>query len=583
MQRSTIARRTALAVSLLALTLTTACWKVQPSGELVVQRTNAATTHALVFVDPGEASPTAPNASVAPHVRIRNVGEPGSLLRVTVHVPAGMSASVASRELSAGESVNVTLAAVGASRDAVVRVSGGGDEVLVPVRVVSDIDPVCDATGASVAAQPLPAGARIAEAAGHADGFEALVRYDAAVVRAAALPLAARRALTDRALAASGARLLRPGGLTEHDLVWVRDDAALEALRRTPGVSHAVPNVPVHRLALPDDPRITDQWWALRFGAVQGWSVTTGSDTTPGADRVVVAILDDSLNTDHVDLRTTLVPGCDVFDFDDDVRFNAVDHGSHVAGIAAATGDNGAGIAGIAYGPQVRVLPVKLFPDDAIGSGTLDSVTRALLWSAGHDLYGLATNAHPADVINMSFGFGTNPGSFVTAFLQALVDDLSDGDGPTAPVLVAAAGNTGVSTGVEYPARLDGVIAVGSVDHSYARSAFSNHGLGLDLVAAGGFGPAGDVCSGNGLLSLAGRTDTLACLAGTSMATPVVTGTVALLLLHDPTLRNDPSAVRDRLVATAHRPPGWNVSEYGAGVVCLDAVLGAGSTCATFP
>lgn len=566
------------------VTIAAGCTTPSPGGQLLVQRTDPATTRALVFVPPDQGSLTAPLPSAAPHFRIRNVGEPGSRLRVSVSVPAGMSANVGTRTLSAGDGVNVTLSASGASRDALVRVSAGAEEVVVPVRIVSDVEPVCDAAAGSASrtmATP-PPGARSADAGAAPSGFEVLVRYDATIARSAGLPEVARRQLTERAVEASGAQLLRPGGLAEHDLLWVRDASALESLRRAPGVTHAVPNVRVHRLGLPNDPHLADQWWALGFGAAQGWAVTSGGDADLEAPRVVVAIVDDGINTDHEDLRGTTLAGCDVFDVDDDVRFSGSDHGTHVAGLAGATGDNGVGIAGVAYGPQVQLLPVKVFPDDALGSGTLDAVVRGLLWSAGREVYGLGTNPAPADVINMSFGFGTDPLPSVISLLQAFVDDLHDGSGPTKPVLVAAAGNTGANR-VEYPARLEGVIAVGSVNHDLTRSAFSNNGTGLDLMAPGGIGPSGNACGSAGLRSLGARSATsLVCQAGTSMAAPIVTGSVALLMLHDPSLRDDPDAVLNHLIDRAYRPAGWSPAAFGAGIVCLDAVLDAGSSCATY-
>lgn len=576
-----------LAVAFAAALILTAC-RVAPPGDALVQRLDAATQRALVFTSAGI-------GSIRPHVRVRNVGEPGSEVRVTMELPPGMSASLASATLRAGEFVDITLSASGASRDAIVVVRTDGRANAVPVRVVADDGVIC-APGTTLASNAtLGVGATDGAALLpplEPEGLEVVVTYASEALRATSLPEVARRQVADRALAAAAAQLVRPGGLGEHDLVIVPDAAALERLRRAPGVRHVAPNVAVFRSQLPNDPELGKQWWVSSFGVAQGWAVQAG---TSGGDPVVVAIVDDGVNTDHQDLRDELVPGCDVFDFDGDVRA-ASHHGSHVAGLALATGDNALDIAGIAYGPAVRLLPVKIFPNDPGGNGTLDSVLRGLRWSAGHSVAGLAPNAYPADVINMSFGFGRAPGASVVAVLQQTVNELLDADADQRPVLIAAAGNqrSGESTsaGVEYPARLDGVLAVGSVDADARRSAFSYYGPGLDLMAPGGSAPTGFCGSGGrpaGMLSTgSGSSSQLVCLQGTSMATPIVSGTVALLLLHEPPLRNDPEAVAAHLKATAWSDAVWidpsdPANEYGAGIVCLDAVLGAGTACGGAP
>ena len=578
-----------LAVAFATALLLTAC-RVAPPGDALVQRLDAATQRALVFTSSGI-------GSIRPHVRVRNVGEPGSEVRVTMELPPGMSASLASATLRAGEFVDITLAASGPSRDAIVVVRTDGRANAVPVRVVADDGVIC-APGSTVSSadtlgDAAAFGASTPPPAAEPEGLEVVVTYASEALRATSLPEVARRQVADRALSTAAARLVRPGGLGEHDLVVVPDAAALERLRRAPGVKHVAPNVPVFRTGLPNDERLAEQWWVFGFGIAEGWAVQDG--TGAAGDPVVVAIVDDGVNTDHQDLRDELVPGCDVFDFDGDVRA-ASHHGSHVAGLALATGDNALDIAGIAYGPAVRLLPVKIFPNDPSGNGTLDSVLRGLRWSAGHSVAGLAPNAYPADVINMSFGFGRAPGASVVAVLQQTVNELLDADADRRPVLIAAAGNRrgseSAGAGVEYPARLEGVLAVGSVDADARRSAFSYYGPGLDLMAPGGSAPTGFCGSGGrpaGMLSTgSGSSSQLVCLQGTSMATPIVSGTVALLLLHEPALRNDPEGVAAHLEATAWSDPVWidpsaPANEYGAGIVCLDAVLDAGTACGGAP
>jgi len=566
-----------LAVAIASALVLGGC-RVPPPGELLVQRINASTQRALVFAEAGI-------GSTAAHVRVRNVGEPGSSLRFEVEVPPGVVSSLATATLGAGDSIDLVFGAAAPSRDATVTIRADDQVVAVPVRVVADDGLICapgPATASTASGQRgWPAGAPLATA--DAAGIEVVVTYAGEPIRAAAVPAVARREVADLALASVSASLLRPGGVGEHDLAVVPDAAALERLRRTPGVALVAPNVPVYRSVLPNDTELAEQWWVQPFGVAEGWSVQAGTSVVD--DDVVVAIVDDGVNTAHRDLEGKVVPGCDVFDFDGDVRA-ASHHGSHVAGLAAATGDNDFGIAGIGYGPAVRILPVKIFPDDPAGNGTLDSVLRGMRWSAGLSVAGLGTNEHPADVINMSFGFGRSPGAGVVGMLTATVDEIAAAGAQHRPVLVAASGNRraleDAGAGVEYPARLDGVIAVGSVDEDGRRSAFSYFGTGLDLVAPGGEAPSG-ACGTSGMLSTGSSSTTaLVCLKGTSMATPIVSGSVALLLLEKPGLRNDPEAVAAHLATTAWHAPWIGVdppNEYGAGIVCLDAVLSAGTVC----
>ena len=239
-----------LAVAFAAALILTAC-RVAPPGDALVQRLDAATQRALVFTSAGI-------GSIRPHVRVRNVGEPGSEVRVTMELPPGMSASLASATLRAGEFVDITLSASGASRDAIVVVRTDGRANAVPVRVVADDGVIC-APGTTLASNAtLGVGATDGAALLpplEPEGLEVVVTYASEALRATSLPEVARRQVADRALAAAAAQLVRPGGLGEHDLVIVPDAAALERLRRAPGVRHVAPNVAVFRSQLPNTSR----------------------------------------------------------------------------------------------------------------------------------------------------------------------------------------------------------------------------------------------------------------------------------------------------------------------------------------
>ena len=380
---------------------------------------------------------------------------------------------------------------------------------------------------------------------------------------------------------AAGGGLLRSGSGSEHDLVRVpldRLDQALAALRARPEVAYAALNVPITLHGAPSDPLYPQQWNLSGFGAEAAWAV---ADAAEGPERpIVIAVVDDGIAVDHPDLIGVLLSGWDAYHGDTDVR-NCSDHGTHVSGIAAATrGD--VGMAGVASVGWVRLLPVKAWPDTLTGQGgRLDTVLRGMRWAGGLAVSGAPANPHAADVINLSLGTASIDAGTTAAF-RAVIDELE----AAGVVVVSAAGNSGVGL-VDLPARAGG-IAVGSVDCAYQRSTFSNYGEALTLMAPGGSGGGNIGCNGDreivsaGLVSSQGSFDhAWVNKAGTSMATPYVAGAVALLIGIEPALRGDPDGVKVRLVDAAERqrPLDYAADRYGAGVLCLDAVLTSTSVC----
>lgn len=362
-------------------------------------------------------------------------------------------------------------------------------------------------------------------------------------------------------------------------------DALVARLAADPRVAFAQRNYYVELQLAPNDPYYGSQWALASFGLEQAWDVQRGQGR-----RVVVAVIDSGVERDHPDLAGKVLPGYDFYKNApgaapyavpaSNAYYQKVSHGTHVAGIVAAWGDDGVGVAGVAFGADVVVLPIKLF-DDCGSHATVDALAKAIRWAAGLPVPGAPLNPDAADVINLSLGVaGRHPA--LDAAAQAAWD--------AGAVLVAAAGNHGASganPGVLSPANAPSVIAVGSVDEGRLRSAFSNHGPELELMAPGGFGrltadPSGTCADerGVGVLS-AVPVGAHGCMIGTSMAAPFVSGVAALLIAQGEHVA--PAQVRARLRETALRGAGTSEDGYGYGIVCADAALGAATVCGAAP
>lgn len=288
------------------------------------------------------------------------------------------------------------------------------------------------------------------------------------------------------------------GGRTA--LVDVPDGMSAEAyaatLEELPGIAYAEPNYPVSIAWTPDDPYFNtvtpeepDQWGPRLVGAVDAWDVARGGGVT-------IAVVDTGVDLTHPELASKLDTANDRDLVNDDSNANDDNgHGTHCAGIAAAVTDNGLGIAGMA--PAATILPIKTL--DASGNGTTADLAAGIDWAV----------AHGADVVNLSVGGAYGTTTLHEAVKRAVYAGV---------VVVAAAGNE--SAPVFYPAAYPECIAVAATDQSGARTSYSNWGREIDLSAPGG--TSGDaiwstVPGGYGYRH------------GTSMATPHVTGAVAVL------------------------------------------------------
>jgi serine protease len=389
-----------------------------------------------------------------------------------------------------------------------------------------------------------------------------------------------------------GFRLLRGGRGVRSDLLALppgeNPESAAARLADDPRVLYAEPNRYLYAQEIPNDPDLGDQWYLCRFGMPAAWDITSGNDSGALTGRTVVAIIDSGVDTDHEDLAARMLPGhdfCTSSDCstapDDDPNSND-SHGTHVAGIAAAAGDNGIGVAGVAY-TGVTILPVKVFDDFGI-SATVDSLANGILWAVGQDVQGqIFGNANVARILNLSLGGNVDS--------QTLRDAVTAARNAGA-LVIAASGNTGGGDrtphdGILAPADSPGALAVGAVNSNGQRASFSMFdalgGPTVSLLAPGGrlIDAAGGTSPfDRGILNTFPN-DSYSYQVGTSMATPFVSGVAALIWSAEPGLSDDD--VIDRLLTSTRFEAGWDPLEYGAGVLCADLALGLTTVCGDAP
>jgi subtilisin family serine protease/flagellar hook assembly protein FlgD len=307
----------------------------------------------------------------------------------------------------------------------------------------------------------------------------------------------------------------------------VDEEALVRSLNSNSNVAYAQLNHYVQLCLSPNDTYFNssgnwgqsyDDMWAIKnIKADKAWDFTTGDSD------VVVAVIDTGVDYNHPEIRGRVIKGYDFSDYDDDpMDFDG--HGTHVAGIIAAAGNNSVGIAGVSW--NSKILAIKIFP-----FGTEADCALAIIYAADWNNYGV-------DVINMSWKIN---GVDVSPILSDAIEYAAN----KGIVMIAAAGNDGGAVANCVPANHRDVIAVGAVDQNDKIAPFSNTGKEIDVVAPGGGG--GTVDSTYNILSLKSSSlsddynqfvvgnDYLR-LGGTSMAAPYVSGLAALILSKNHTL-----------------------------------------------
>jgi fibronectin type 3 domain-containing protein len=352
---------------------------------------------------------------------------------------------------------------------------------------------------------------------------------------------------------------LRPGLTVE---------AAIEALKAEPSIDYAEPNYIVEfdsacpTPCIPNDPEYISQWGLANIQAEGAWAATQGSPD------VVVAVLDSGIDYNHPDLaeniwvNPTEIPGNGIDDdgdgyIDDVYGFNAVTdtcsdtgclhpagdpldddtsvlgHGTRLAGIIGAVGNNDLGITGVNW--HVKLMPIKIRYEP-------DRQSSVDLVLAGMDY--LITKRYLG--VNIPLAQVSFSISNYSLALQSGIDAVRD----AGILLIWSAGNDGINVDSNSTAFFshvyDNVLSVGAINSSNTLPGFSNYGqVGIQLAAPG----VGILSTVRSVYTPQYQTDD-----GTSYSAPFVAGVAALLSAYDPTISY--TGLKARIISATTREDG---------------------------
>ena len=435
-----------------------------------------------------------------------------------------------------------------------------------------------------------------------------IVKFSAAGPKAALSPAARVERLADEsAIALKHVRSMAVGAqVVALGRPMTRDAAAAlaAALARNPDVDYAQPDERRHALKVAND----EFRHALGYlddtpggiSASLAWDLTTGSAAT------VVAVIDTGIRP-HADLAGRILPGYDMIsdpavandgdgrdadasdpgdwllaseiggEFADCQAEASSWHGTAVAGVIAANGNNGQWTTGIDW--AARILPVRVLGK----CGGHDSdIIDGIAWASGLAVPGLPPNPTPAHVINLSLG-----GDGACRAGYESVASAAYALGYTRAI-IAAAGNESADVANHAPANCPGYYAIASTTTQGKLARYSNFGAGIDVSAPGG--QYNRIAGNEGVIALSNAgnttptTDSFANLGGTSFAAPMVSGTVALMLAVAPDLTFD--QVHTIITTTAKPFPDGSdcdSTRCGTGILDANAAVRAAAGLATAP
>ncbi len=309
-----------------------------------------------------------------------------------------------------------------------------------------------------------------------------------------------------------------------------------DSLRTEPAVRLTFNESLFNRSIIPTDPAFADEkksWYFKTIQAYKAWDITKGNPD------IVIAVIDNGFDLTHPEFKGKIIQPWNVFKSSADVFAPKVAggmHGTHVAATAAGLMGNNEGLSGIA--PNCKIMPIQVA--DKNGTMTSLSIVSGIL-------YAIHKNA---DVVNMSLGmmFPEQVKSLPDSEQEKLTDSLYPNEAKfwdelysfaqeSNIVFVQAAGNDNIMAGIDPAARSKNTIIVSAFGVAAPKASFSNYGK-YSVISAPGVEIYSAVPGGK-----------YASLQGTSMASPIVAGAVALIKSKRPEMK--PNEIIELLVNTA--------------------------------
>lgn len=349
------------------------------------------------------------------------------------------------------------------------------------------------------------------------------------------------------------------------------------------------------------DPMFAEQWYLTSEYGINiepAWNITKGNPS------VVVAVLDSGI-TKHPDLDENVVDGYDFIlsdtssrDFQPGRDADPTDpgdyltsgtrdsswHGTHVAGLIAAS-SNSIGITGVA--PNVKISPIRVL---GVNGGTESDIAAGINWAIGVPISGVPTNKNVAKVINLSIGSKVFSSCAKSSPTQVAIDASKVRN----VTIVTSAGNDAKNASESYPGNCSGNITIGATGYYGDRASYSNHSywdpryeayIGVDISAPGGDlradsnlpADGGIISTWNDGKKTIGN-PTYASEVGTSMASPLAAGVLALMYSIKPDLTEDQAW---DILRTTAKPfaPGSTCADLRASPVLTDGTEYATGYC----
>lgn len=269
----------------------------------------------------------------------------------------------------------------------------------------------------------------------------------------------------------------------------------------------------------PEFSQSKNSWFYEKIEVFDAWNKTMGDSS------IKIAVLDDGFDLNHKDLKDKYILPWNTIAYSDDVFANPKTnfHGTHVAGTIIAESNNNFGISGVA--PKCQFIPIQI--SDESGYITTSSILDGFFYALKNE----------ADIINISLGFSLGPEAksmsvreqqdVIDYFLkdeEKLWDDVFYIAEKSNTVIVQAAGNDAVLAGIDPMKRSENSIVVGALNDKLNLADFTNHGSFVDIYAPG-----------EQIYSTLPN-NKMGYLDGTSMASPIVAGCVALIKSYKPNL-----------------------------------------------